>query len=69
MKDITEVTSDILKFDNQFTVELWVRFSEANITKIPYYLFQKNNTNGVNTVMFQFYFTPYPEHAFVVEFN
>jgi hypothetical protein len=45
---------------------MWVRFEEINITQ-NYYLFQKVQTYGKDTVMFEAFFTP--EHSFGINLN
>lgn len=64
--DAFSSTSDILTFNTQFSVDLWVRFSELEISR-NYYLFQKIRTYGNDTVMFQIYFTT--NNSLVVELN
>ena len=44
-KDVFTVTSTIMNFNLQFTIELWCRFIETNISQ-PYYMFQKINNYG-----------------------
>jgi hypothetical protein len=40
-----------LVFNKYFTVEMWVRFTETNISQ-PYYLFQKVNALATPTAYF-----------------
>jgi len=59
-------TSDILSFGDQFTVEMWIRFTELEVSQ-TYTFFEKLWTFGAELVVFQYYLTP--ENTFVVEVN
>lgn len=59
-------TSDILTFGDQFTIEMWLRFTEPQVSQ-TYTFFQKLWTFGKELVVFQYYLTP--ENTFVVEVN
>eukprot|EP00347_Sterkiella_histriomuscorum_P009708 403340186 len=57
-----------LTFSKYFTVEMWVRFTETTMPSQNYYLFQKINSFGTDTPMFQAYFAQ-GNGSFIVYYN
>lgn len=64
--DSLTATSKVLTLSDQFTLEMWVRFSEVKISR-SYNLVQKVQTYGKDTTMFRVYFTT--EHSLNVDLN
>jgi len=57
---------DLLKFTDYFTIEMWIRVSEYEVTQ-NWYLWQKQNTFGLDRPFFTFFFNP--DNEFVVQMN